>query len=227
MPSTKVCEKLKKKDKQICELRYGKFLHKDMCPKSLNCILLCRETNWFEERGPQETQSPRFEENPERLGRRLRRLLRKGRFHQTDRRIKAEIHARGVVKEFLHLHKKTSDTFFLPSNCDPLWKELWMKFWVCAHGKSSEKIKSQTVLFIFVSRSLREKGFAKIFWCLVTSWRSAPAGTTSRAEKRSSSVLGVCLHSDVDIISRWMRYRHRHTGVLIKFLSIFHPTFGK
>ena len=25
MPSEKVCEKLKKKDKQICELRYGKF----------------------------------------------------------------------------------------------------------------------------------------------------------------------------------------------------------
>ena len=26
MPSEKVCEKLKKKDRQICELRYGKFL---------------------------------------------------------------------------------------------------------------------------------------------------------------------------------------------------------
>jgi len=26
MPSDKVCEKLKKKDKQICELRYGETL---------------------------------------------------------------------------------------------------------------------------------------------------------------------------------------------------------
>ena len=25
MPAEKVCEKLKKKDKQVCELRYGKF----------------------------------------------------------------------------------------------------------------------------------------------------------------------------------------------------------
>ena len=27
MPVEKVCEKLKKKDKQICELRYGKLLY--------------------------------------------------------------------------------------------------------------------------------------------------------------------------------------------------------
>ena len=30
MPSDKVCEKLKKKDKQICELRYGELIKKNL-----------------------------------------------------------------------------------------------------------------------------------------------------------------------------------------------------
>ena len=73
MPSEKVCEKLKKKDKQICELRYGmcsllirflKLILKIYSNFKLFFKITYREANWSEKCGFEKTQSSRFEENP-------------------------------------------------------------------------------------------------------------------------------------------------------------------
>ena len=40
MPSEKVCEKLKKKDRQICELRYGKFFSAVVAIGSILILIL-------------------------------------------------------------------------------------------------------------------------------------------------------------------------------------------
>ena len=54
MPVEKVCEKLKKKDKQICELRYGKQGFQILETWSLSTQSF-RETNWSEERRLEKT----------------------------------------------------------------------------------------------------------------------------------------------------------------------------
>jgi len=42
MPADKVCEKLKKKDVQICDLRYGSHLYNDGY-----CLSLVESVSWF------------------------------------------------------------------------------------------------------------------------------------------------------------------------------------
>ncbi len=91
MPVEKVCEKLKKKDKQICELRYGNNKATGFELMNLTGCSFSRETNRFEERRPEKAEGERPEKDLERLGRNLRRLLGKGRLYQADRGAQAQI----------------------------------------------------------------------------------------------------------------------------------------
>lgn len=75
MPAEKVCEKLKKKDAQICDLRYGMkqltFDHVDQQDYNEINPYLCRETNRSEQRGFEKVEGARSEEDSQRLGREL------------------------------------------------------------------------------------------------------------------------------------------------------------
>lgn len=105
MPADKICEKLKKKDNQICDLRYGNYCFHFLFSSSVkqgislkNFLKFYREADWLENCQLEETESARLEENLEWLGRNMRWLHRKGWFHQENRVSEAEICQGRIIK---------------------------------------------------------------------------------------------------------------------------------
>lgn len=93
MPADKICEKLKKKDAQICDLRFGiysMFISYNHFYYILwllkltlynNNIICFRETNWSQYGKSEEVKGAWFKEDFKWLGRNMWRMYRKDRLY--------------------------------------------------------------------------------------------------------------------------------------------------
>ena len=70
LPADKLCEKLKKQDKQICELKYGTYnmIKFDIVIVINPLLVLCRSPNWHWKPWLEQIESKRVKENLESVG---------------------------------------------------------------------------------------------------------------------------------------------------------------